>query len=48
MRKAEAVIVTILTLIITSIASMYIEREYAVTVVINNTLDSNNTIVKDR
>jgi len=38
MRKAEITILTILYIVVTAIASMYIEREYEVTVVINNTI----------
>lgn len=48
MRKAEITILTILYVIVTAVASMYIEREYEVTVVINNSLDSNNTIVREK
>jgi len=48
MRRAEITLLTILYVVITAVASMYIEKEYAVTVIINNSIDNNITIARDR
>ena len=48
MRKAEITLLTVLYVIVTAVASMYIEKEYEVTVVINNSLDINSTTVIEK
>lgn len=47
-RTAEITLLTVLYVIVTAVASMYIEKEYEVTVIINNSIDSNNTIVREK
>ena len=43
MRRAEVTVLTILYVIVTTIAGAFIEKEYGITIAIEKSFDSNNT-----
>ncbi|MFT7004259.1 MAG: hypothetical protein ACJAWW_001616 [Sulfurimonas sp.] len=43
MRKGEATLITLLIILVTSIASVFIEDRYGVSIVATESIDSNST-----